>query len=85
MSDNNYSLTQISDYAASKASKMGGYVMIGVAGYNLVLDVFQKNADFGMLINSFFVLGGVALASGLENKVMKRDKIAKEITMRTGY
>ena len=85
MSDNNYSLGQIKDYAASKVSKAIGYAVTFVAGYNLILDAVQKDADIGTAFNSFFVFAGITCALGLENKLMKRDKIAKEITNKTGY
>ena len=85
MTDDNYSLNQIKDYAASKVSKALGYSMTFVAGCNLLLDAFQRNADAGTVVNTFVALGGLALASGLENKLMKRDKIAKEITDKIGY
>jgi hypothetical protein len=85
MTNNNYSLNQIRAYAESKVSKAFGCAMTLVAGYNVILDVIQRDADAGTVVNSLFAIGGLVLASGLENKLMNRDKIAKEITDETGY
>ena len=85
MTDNNYSLKQISDYAESKVSKALGYATMFIGGYNLILDAIQMNVDVGTVPNTLATLGGLVLASGLENKLMKRDQVAKEITGKIGY
>ena len=86
MADNNYSLNQIKQYADSKVNKAFGYAGIFVAGYNLIIDAFQKDLlNISTPINTVVVLGGIGLACGIEDKIQNRTKIVKEISDMTDF
>lgn len=85
MNDNGYTLDEIKDYAVSKVSKGIGYALFSVGGVNMLYDAIERDVNIGTVFNTLFAVTGLALASGLENKLLNREAVSDEIAKKTGY